>query len=62
MSRIMIRCPSTGKPLFTGMGMNAQSFANSQFVNNTVGPCPHCGQSHVWNKKDAWVEDDPKAQ
>jgi endogenous inhibitor of DNA gyrase (YacG/DUF329 family) len=23
--------------------------------NNSVG-CPHCGETHVWNKSQAWVQ------
>lgn len=56
MAMVLIRCPNTGKPLATGIGMDPGSFASSTLLNNTVGPCPHCGQNHTWSKKDAWLE------
>jgi hypothetical protein len=56
MARVMIKCPSTGKPLSTGMDFGKQAFETSTLTNNTVGPCPHCGQMHTWSKKDAWLE------
>jgi hypothetical protein len=57
--RIMIKCPVTGKPLPTGIGIDKKSWENpsNQFSNNQIGPCPHCGQMHTWSKKDAYYED-----
>lgn len=54
MGMVMIKCPKTGKPLPTGIAMDKKSFESSSMSNNSVG-CPHCGESHVWNKRDAWV-------
>jgi hypothetical protein len=60
MGKLMIRCPNTGKPLFTGIAIDRATFENptNVFRNNTVGPCPHCGQMHTWSKEDAFVSDD----
>lgn len=57
----MIKCPDTGKPLATGFGMDKQSFESPGMVlkDNQVGPCPHCGGSHVWSKEDAWLQERP---
>lgn len=52
---IMILCPSTGKPLHTGFMADDASFANCDYSNNSSS-CPHCGQMHVWDKKDAFLE------
>jgi len=58
MGQVMIKCPVTGKPLPTGFNMPKASFASATLTNNSVGPCPHCGQMHTWSKADAWVEGD----
>jgi endogenous inhibitor of DNA gyrase (YacG/DUF329 family) len=54
--RIMIRCPKTNKPMYTGMTMPQQAFDSSTLEDNTVGPCPHCGGQHTWSKEDAFLE------
>jgi len=56
MAVVMINCPDTGKPLSTGLSMDRQGFRTSQLSSNTVGPCSHCGKSHTWNKKDAYLK------
>jgi hypothetical protein len=55
---IIIACPVTGRPVNTGISMPKVAFDNSSLENNSVGPCPHCGQTHVWSKKNAVVSDD----
>lgn len=55
---ILITCPNTGRPLSTGMVMDRRSFASSVLLNNSVGPCPHCGQIHSWSKEQAYLEGD----
>lgn len=57
MGMVMIKCPTTGKAIPTQIGMDKQSFQSSTLVNNTIGPCPACGQFHTWSKKDAWVQE-----
>jgi len=52
---IVIRCPTTGGFVTTGIAMDAGSFASCSLSNNTVGPCPHCGGSHTWSKADAFL-------
>lgn len=58
MPQLLINCPKTGKPLGTGIAMDAESLATSVLENNTCGPCPHCGEDHVWSKPDAWLMGD----
>lgn len=56
MARIMIKCPKTGKPVPTGVVMDAASFATASLTGNRV-KCPHCPETHRWDKKDAWLEE-----
>jgi hypothetical protein len=57
MAPLVIRCPRTGKSLYTGIDMDARSFQDptNQLTNMTVGPCPQCGQNHTWSKEDAYL-------
>ncbi len=59
MPRVMIKCPKTGKPVPTGMGADQKSFESGCFRDNSFGPCPECGQRHIWQKDDAFLEGDP---
>lgn len=54
---IMITCPNTGRPIPTGIGADKDSFESAQLSNNAVG-CPACGETHVWNKKDAYLDEE----
>ena len=57
MPRIMITCPVTKKPVYTGMTMDKERFeAPHNFLANNVIRCPHCGDVHRWDKADAYVE------
>ena len=59
MATLMIKCPSTGQPISTGMDLDKASFDSSTFSNNGVG-CPICRQTHIWNKSDAFFLEDKK--
>ena len=54
MGKIMIKCPSTGKDIPTGMEADKTAFELSDYKNHSV-MCPVCGKSHNWSKKDAWL-------
>jgi endogenous inhibitor of DNA gyrase (YacG/DUF329 family) len=56
MGAISIRCPTTGKPVDTGMSMEAESFHRSVLTGNSVR-CPHCGAQHIWSKREAIIDD-----
>lgn len=59
MPKIMINCPNTGKPVFTGMIMDRQSFEqDSKAFSQTGTPCSECGEVHEWSKQDAFLGDD----
>jgi hypothetical protein len=62
MNEVLISCPATGEPMATGIIMSAESLANSKLKNNTTGPCPHCGELHVWDVEDAWIEGEEEAE
>jgi endogenous inhibitor of DNA gyrase (YacG/DUF329 family) len=53
----MIQCPQTGKPVFTGVQMSRGSFQHAKLEGNDV-PCPHCGATHAWSMKNAFLEED----
>ncbi len=55
MATVMIKCPTTGKDVSTGMSMDQQSFQTATLSNNSVR-CSACGKDHVWNKKDAFLK------
>jgi hypothetical protein len=56
MARLMITCPNTGEPVFTGIDLPESVLESAELRDNGVG-CPHCGQTHVWSKEDAYLED-----
>jgi len=56
MSMLMIRCPKTGRAIFTGREVESASFRSSPvFFSRTY--CPLCHVTHEWFAKDAWVCD-----
>ena len=57
MARVLIDCPTTGKPVPTGFTASKDTFESSQITGEEV-QCPHCGQLHVWAKGDAYLEDE----
>ncbi len=48
MARAMIACPNTGKAIYTGMSFD-------QLPDRSV-LCPECGQAHIWNEQNAYLE------
>jgi endogenous inhibitor of DNA gyrase (YacG/DUF329 family) len=54
-NRIFVRCPNTGKPVFTGFAMDPAIFESSPVEQNAIH-CPTCGKEHQWQKKDAIFE------
>ncbi len=55
MARAMVACPNTGNPIYTGMSFDKITFETSQLPNRSV-VCPECGQAHIWNKQNAYLE------
>jgi len=56
MDRLMIRCPATGRAIFTGRYIEYKAFRTIPvFFSKTY--CPHCRVQHEWFVGDAWVCD-----
>jgi uncharacterized protein YbaR (Trm112 family) len=49
---VLIVCPITREPVLTGLAMTRKAFRKEKIENREV-LCPHCGQIHIWSKKDA---------
>jgi endogenous inhibitor of DNA gyrase (YacG/DUF329 family) len=56
-NRIIIKCPNTGKLVYTGFAMDPAIFEASPVEENPI-ECPVCKQTHRWSKKDAFLERD----
>jgi hypothetical protein len=57
MPAVMIRCPTSGKPIDTGIALSKEAFDDPQTVmENNVTSCPHCQQMHTWSRKDVFLE------
>ncbi len=52
MVQLMIACPETGQPVFTGLYADDATLPHARAA---VG-CPHCGDLHDWNPAEAWAE------
>jgi len=61
MGVVMITCPSTGHPVFTGIETDTEIFVKlPNVLAHTC--CPFCGLDHPWRKGDAWVAEAPSAR
>ena len=59
MPEVMITCPASGKPVNTGIAVSKEVFGDPKTVmSQNVVSCPHCNQTHLWDKKDAYLEGD----
>lgn len=52
MVQLMIACPMTGEPVFTGLYADDPT---PPTASAAVG-CPHCGDLHEWKRDEAWTE------
>jgi hypothetical protein len=52
MAMVMIRCPATGRPAFTGIETDASSVNFIPPINAPL-KCPRCGKTHMWSILDA---------
>jgi predicted RNA-binding Zn-ribbon protein involved in translation (DUF1610 family) len=53
---VMIKCPSSGRAVSTGIELEEQTFIQLPNVGSGMS-CPACGGHHVWRKIDAWLGD-----
>ena len=59
MSAVMIKCPSTGDFISTGIETDPESFRNLPDVL-AHSRCPLCGLEHAWWKREASLDVPPK--
>jgi endogenous inhibitor of DNA gyrase (YacG/DUF329 family) len=57
MSRIMITCPETGKPIYTGMNFDWPAIEPCVVQQGSL-TCPRCGHVHEWCDKELFPEED----
>jgi hypothetical protein len=55
-NRILIKCPNTGKLIYTGFSMDIDTFEASPIEEMDPIECPACRKSHRWAKRDAILE------
>jgi hypothetical protein len=55
---VMVRCPTTGRELSTGVEMEAATFEQLPDIRSTI-ECPLCGLDHVWSTREAWLDNPP---
>ena len=55
MANVMIRCPKTGEAVPTGIAMEPDSWRSTQMSDNRI-QCSSCGEVHVWQKEDAFLD------
>ena len=54
MARVMIECPETHKPVYTGNNFSWMEFDGLALEEREL-QCPECGRIHRWNKSDAYL-------
>lgn len=57
MPRIMIKCPTTGQDVATGMSSPDQkSFDENEIFDHVLKFCGACDGDHPWDKESAHLE------
>jgi hypothetical protein len=56
MGMVMIRCPSSGRTVSTGIELEKQTFIQLPDVSSGMS-CSACGGHHIWRKAEAWLND-----
>lgn len=57
MPRLMIHCPETGRPIYTHVNFNWNSFDWAEIGERRV-ECPICRTEHLWRRADAYLEEE----
>lgn len=53
---IMIKCPTTGRDVATGIEVAREEYFDTlQASNNKIVGCEACGRDHTWSKADAFL-------
>ena len=53
-SVVIVRCPSTGGELSTGVEMDEATFEQLSEIRSQI-KCPICGIDHIWSTREAWL-------
>lgn len=53
-SVVMVRCPTTGHELSTGVEMDTATFERLPDIHSQM-KCPVCGLDHNWSTQEAWM-------
>jgi hypothetical protein len=51
---VMVRCPTTGRELSTGVEMDAGTFERLPDIRSQI-KCPVCNLDHTWSTREAWL-------
>ena len=57
MSQVLITCPETKRPVYTGLNYEWPSFESADLPRQTL-KCPQCGNIHSWQKSEAYLRAD----
>ena len=57
MARVMITCPETGKPVYTHLNFEWNTFESTRIGERTI-ECRECGKIHTWRRVDADLDED----
>ena len=57
MSQVLITCPETRRPVYTGLNYEWPVFDSINLPAQTL-KCPLCGKDHQWAKSDAYLRAD----
>ena len=57
MPQLLIDCPETGRPVYTGLNLDWFAFESTDLAETAL-QCPECGGRHVWSKADAYLRAD----
>jgi hypothetical protein len=58
MPMVLITCPKTRRPVWTGLELDTLSFIWASLREQRFR-CPACGKTHLWNKEDAYLPPHP---
>ncbi len=53
----MITCPETGKPIYTHLNLDWETFESTRIGERTI-ECVECGKVHRWRRWDADLDED----
>jgi len=57
MAKVMIKCPETGKLVFTGVFGDKALLEGLQIKKNKMARCSACGKEHLWEKEQAVLQE-----